>query len=147
MSTRWKPNRVRIREVAKEYGRARVSRFNRLTTNLAKERVPRKRGRLANSIGSSLSVEATKVRGRVGSRVRYAATVNDGSVAHRIRARRKKALRFYWEAAGRTVIRKSVWHPGSGETPFLTSAARDVARAEGFVWVRNVGAAKVGPYL
>lgn len=62
--------------------------------------------------------------------VKYAASVHDGSGPHVIRARKKKALAFQLD--GRTVIVKSVRHPGTQGRPFLADAAREVASASGY---------------
>lgn len=132
----WKPNVSEITRVKVEFGRAKVSAFNRETTNIAKYRAPRKTGRLANGIGSSMRVNTATIRGRVGTRINYAAPVHEGALPHFIRPRRKKALAFYWEAAGRRVVFSQVYHPGIGATPFLTSAGRQVAAKNGFRWRR-----------
>lgn len=136
--SKWVPNNAEIARISGELGLALVSRFNRETTNIAKHRAPRKTGRLSNSIGSSVRVSRISVRGKVGSRVKYAATVNNGSRPHVIRARRRKALRFHWERLGRVVYFTKVNHPGTGATPYLTSAAAQAARRHGFRWTRHL---------
>ncbi len=85
-----------------------------------------------------MRVTLNSVRGKVGTRVKYAASQHEGSVPHFIRPRRKKALRFYWEAVGKTVIFRKVYHPGTGATPFLTSSARESAKRNGFRWRRTI---------
>jgi hypothetical protein len=67
--------------------------------------------------------------------VKYAAAVHDGTDPHVIRARKKKALAFEWH--GRTVIVKSVRHPGTDGRPFLRTAAEEVASAEGLRFIRR----------
>ena len=67
--------------------------------------------------------------------VNYAAAVHDGARPHTIRARKKKALKF--QMGGRTVLVKSVRHPGSQGRPFLRMAAEEVASAEGFQFRRT----------
>jgi hypothetical protein len=52
------------------------------------------------------------------NRLRYTMVEHDGSAAHRITARRRKSLRFV--VAGRVMFRRSVWHPGTTGTQFLT---------------------------
>jgi len=142
--SRWKPNNAAIARAATAIGAAKVSKFNRETTNTAKYRVPRKTGRAANSIGSSMRITRSSIKGSVGSRVNYMAPLHEGALPHIIRARRKKALAFYWEFAGRRMIRKSVHHPGVGATPFLTSAAREAAARNGFRWRRSVVSRVIG---
>ena len=48
----------------------------------------------------------------------YVGVEEFGSVPHRITARRRKALRFV--QGGRVQFRRSVWHPGTTGTFFLT---------------------------
>lgn len=80
-----------------------------------------------------------KIRGLVGTRVKYSMPIHEGAKAHKIRPRRQGgALKFYWARAGRVVYFKSVNHPGVGATPFLTSSLADTARPLGFVVVRQV---------
>lgn len=73
---------------------------------------------------------ATKVTSGVENRAQYAAAVHDGARPHTIRARRKKALRF--RIGGKTVIVRSVRHPGNRARPWLTRALREVAPPRGF---------------
>lgn len=121
------------------HGRALVSRVVRETTNLAKARAPRDTGRLANSIGSSVTDTPARVRGVVGTRVKYALPIHEGAEAHKIRPRNPGGtLKFYWARVGAVVYFKSVNHPGVGATPFLTSSLADAARPLGFVVVRQV---------
>jgi hypothetical protein len=76
-----------------------------------------------------VDVSARGPKGIVEYPVKYAAAIHDGSRPHIIRAKKKKALAFQFE--GRTVIVKSVRHPGTKPRPFLVQAAREVASAEG----------------
>lgn len=92
-------------------------------------------GRLRSSGRMKFRVGARGPTGVVEYPVSYAAAVHDGSGPHIIRARRKKALKF--EYNGRTVIVKSVHHPGSPGRPFLRQAAEEVASAEGFQFRRQ----------
>ncbi len=52
---------------------------------------------------------------------KHAAVLEKGSRAHRIVAKRAKALRFV--IGGRVFFRKSVWHPGTKPTWFMRTAA------------------------
>lgn len=124
-----------------------VSRVVRRTENLSKARAPRDTGRMANSIGSSVSVSANRVKGQVGTRVKYALAQHEGASAHTIRPRRAKALRFYWPRAGKVVLFVRVRHPGVGATPFLTSALRDAAVPEGFTVTRTLSPSAVQSFL
>jgi hypothetical protein len=60
-------------------------------------------------------------------RMRYTMFEHDGTVPHIIVARRRKALRFM--VGGRVVFRRSVRHPGTRGTFFLT---RSLPLAAGF---------------
>jgi len=54
------------------------------------------------------------------ARMKYTMLEHDGTPPHIIRARRKKALRF--TVGGKVVFRKSVRHPGTTGTHFLTKS-------------------------
>lgn len=54
------------------------------------------------------------------ARMKYTMLEHDGTPAHVIRARRKKSLRF--TVGGKVVFRKSVRHPGTRGTHFLTKS-------------------------
>lgn len=58
-----------------------------------------------------------------GSRLSYAATIEEGSKAHTIRPTRKKALAFW--GGGDIVVRKVVHHPGTKPRHVLRTAATD----------------------
>lgn len=60
----------------------------------------------------------------------YASMVHDGTKAHAIRPRTKKALRF--KMGGRWVIAAAVWHPGTRARPFLDQAVREIAGGKGY---------------
>jgi hypothetical protein len=53
---------------------------------------------------------------------KYAAAIDKGAKAHRITARRRKALRF--QVGGQLVFRKSVMHPGNRPRRFLYRATQ-----------------------
>ncbi len=84
----------------------------------AKRRVPVRTGTLRRSITSA--VENAGQRGRVGTNLRYAVAVHEGTKAHVILPRNKKAL--FWKGA-RHPVRK-VRHPGTKGQPFLTDALK-----------------------
>ena len=129
-------DRALVRATSQAHGLAIVSRATRQTVNLAKELVPRKTGRLANSIGESTFVQRDRVYSRVGTKVGYARPIHDGSRRHTITPRRAKALAFYWERIGEHVIFMSVSHPGNENYPFLTAALYRAARANGMIVTR-----------
>lgn len=69
----------------------------------------------------------------VKTRSRHALFVEDGTRAHPIRAKRRRALRFV--VGGRTLFRKSVQHPGTKATHFMRDA-RDDAEGQLLRFVR-----------
>lgn len=107
-----------------------VRRITRRTLNRSAILCPVDTGRLRASGRMEIGVGRRGPAGTVEYPVNYAAAVHDGSGPHVIRARKKKALKF--QMGGRTVIAKSVRHPGSQGRPFLKMAAQEIASAEGF---------------
>lgn len=79
-----------------------------------------------------MRVNAARCTGEVYNDAKYAEAVHDGTSAHLIRARRKKALKF--TAGGKTVYAKSVWHPGTRPRRWLMTAGGEVAAAGGYRW-------------
>lgn len=89
----------------------------------AKRRSPVRTGNLRSSITHRTTLEVgTRVRLSVSANARYAGWVHNGTAPHVIRARRAKALHFYWPRVGGWVFRKSVNHPGNAANPFLQDA-------------------------
>ena len=86
----------------------------------AKERAPRRTGKLANSIEER--VEEDGARGAVAAVARHAHLVHDGTGAHPIVAKHGKALTVF---AGGVVLRKSAQHSGSKGQPFLREALEE----------------------
>ncbi|HEU5013955.1 MAG TPA: HK97 gp10 family phage protein [Roseiflexaceae bacterium] len=84
----------------------------------AKAEAPVKRGTLRRSITSR--VEAGGRRGVIGTNLRYARPVHDGSRAHTIRPVRARAL--FWKGAKHPV--RVVHHPGTHANPFFARAMR-----------------------
>jgi hypothetical protein len=77
----------------------------------------------------------TKLKGEVFNDANYAASIHNGSRAHVIAARRRKALAFDGGDWGGIVVVRSVRHPGTRPQPWLAKAAEQVAAAEGHRWV------------
>ena len=89
--------------------------------------------RLAQSIYGTLRTTPTGFQGRVGSRLSYAASVEEGASPHTIRPRNPGGwLHFYWERQGRWVRTKSVNHPGQKGKWYLRNALLRVAKRRGF---------------
>ena len=114
-----------------------VRRITRRTLNRSAILCPVDTGRLRASGRMKIGMGRRGPTGTVEYPVKYAAAVHDGSGPHVIRARKKKALKF--QMGGRTVIVKSVRHPGSQGRPFLTMAAQEIAAAEGLQFRRTTG--------
>lgn len=136
---RFQPNRAAIARLANTTALGLVTRGMRATENLAKQRVPVKTGETRASIQSGIHRASTyQVIGRVGSRLAKAHYVHEGTRAHIIRPRRKKALRFVSD--GVVYVRAKVRHPGVGATPYLTSAMYDACVPLGFKVERHLSA-------
>lgn len=82
--------------------------------NIRRE-APTDHGRLAGSFTLS---QDSAVQYRIQSPVEYALAVNDGSEAHMIYPKNKKAL--YWAGAAHPM--KAVHHPGNKPNPYLDRA-------------------------
>ena len=117
-----------------------VSKTMRRTANVAKSRVPVKTGETRASIqyGFKKLTKFTTL-GRVGSVLKKAHYIHEGTRRHTIRPRHRKALKFH-DSAGVVRILAKVRHPGIGSTPYLTSALRDVAVPLGFKVERTLPA-------
>lgn len=88
---------------------------------VARARVRVRTGTLLSTIRKNGGVTARGVYVDVvagGRGVRYVGVEEFGSAPHRITARRRKALRF--TVGGQVVFRRSVQHPGTTGTFFLT---------------------------
>jgi len=89
----------------------------RRAEELIRKRAPRRSGKLAQSVGSTVEGD----RALVGVGVDYAPFLEWGTRPHEIRPRRARALRFY--AGGRLVFARRVLHPGIRPRLFVLSAA------------------------
>lgn len=97
---------------------------------------------LAQSIKSNVYVARTVVHAEVGSDVRYAKMVHNGTDPHIIRPRpvgfggglyrRGGYLHFYWRKAGRYATFKKVSHPGQRGKFYLTRPLEVAGRRYGF---------------
>lgn len=106
------------------------SSFTRQIATQAKVNVPVRTGHLGQSIREDPQAwpGPLHVSGGVTAHADYAAAVHQGSRPHVIRAKRAKALSFFWH--GQQVFFKSVNHPGAKGRPFLLNAARQVIAAD-----------------
>lgn len=93
-------------------------------------------GNLAKSIETEVRNIPGGVRGRVGSRLGYAASAQSGAEAHVIRPHRPPmALRFYWRKVGHVVYFSKVNHPGQAGKHYLTEPLKEIARLNGMRYV------------
>jgi len=86
----------------------------------AKEESPKKTSALAVDISYEMEDDLTAIIGNTGA-VPYAVYVHQGTKAHEIRAKNKKAL--YWKG-GHPV--KKVDHPGTKANPYLERALHNI---------------------
>lgn len=98
--------------------------------------------RLANSIYGIVRPLGDGYYAKVGSNLKYAASVEDGASRHIIRPRAISLgsgfyrtggmLVFYWERVGKVVRRRKVNHPGQRGKHYLRNALLRVARRRGW---------------
>ena len=136
-TVRTKLARNELRRVGRQATGRKVATVTRKVLNRARVLSPFDTGNLRGAHSMSLDAPLNRafVRGRVIVRVRYAAAVHEGAAPHIIRPRRKKALKF--TMGGRTVIVRSVRHPGNKARPWLMTALMEVAAREGFKVTRK----------
>lgn len=90
----------------------------RLMMTMAKRQAPRESGALARSISM---IHAREARGQymtIGSDVRYAEAVHEGTKPHEITAKQAGILRF--SSGGRMIYSHHVDHPGTRPNHYLT---------------------------
>lgn len=68
-----------------------------------------------------------KNKAKVFVNAEYASFVEYGTTAHKIKPKKRKALR--WEEEGKYFFAKSVWHPGTKEKPFFYADFEKRAKA------------------
>lgn len=129
-------NRPEVHRTAAKRGQGLVSRVTRMASGIARRTAPKGQLSMSAPTGARLRgsiyndpprVSVGFVRGKIGSKLKYAATVSLGSKPHIIRARRKKTLKFYWNRVGRTVYPVSVRHPGRRRPNLYMQRAMKVA--------------------
>jgi hypothetical protein len=129
-------NRVQVIRTAQKRGTELVSRVTRMAAGIARRTAPRGARSVTAPTGARLRgsiyndpprLSTNIVRGKIGSKLKYAATVSLGSRPHLIRAKRKKTLKFYWNRVGRTVYPTVVHHPGRRRPSLYMQRAMKVA--------------------
>lgn len=147
-----------------------VAETTRAVQNRARILAPKKTSNLANAHQMTMRARRTYVAGTVENRVKYFMPVHDGSDSYTIRAKRKRALVFYWKRVGLvTVVPKSprtrytgvmksrkgvrfhigkgyVDHPKIKGRPFLMRALEEVATARGYKVIPLGRAAATGDF-
>src|SRR5512143_1458141 len=98
--------RITSRSMAAEHNRKAARKVEASAKTLA----PVKTGRLKTSIGTKHTIGDRVITSRVGSGVRYAYVNDRRASAHIIRARRARALKFFWEREGRVFVGPLVHH-------------------------------------
>lgn len=95
-------------------------------------------GALASSITSKVK-SGRNPSGVVGSALDYALVVHNGGKARVIKTRTKKFMKFRWKRmGGQFAYFKTVRHPATKGSYFLTGPLRIVAARNGFI-VRKTG--------
>ncbi len=117
---------------AKKVVRRDVADTTRRIYNQASVNCPVNTGNLRTQHYMRTSESATRVRGEVGNNAKYASAVHNGTSAHTITPRRRKALRF--AVAGGVIYARSVRHPGNQARPWLARAAQQVALERNYRW-------------
>lgn len=151
------PNKPFTRLVAQTEAKPLVDRVLTETFALSKRYVPvraprkydrRPTGRLKRSLKKTgPRVLVNSVKGNVGSRLPFAISVHDGAGPHRIVARSKPRLFFFWENAGRVFSGDAVNHPGVrrfARTQYLYLPLAAVGRRHGFI-VRRLTPGSASP--
>lgn len=103
------------------------------------------KGHLRTSIYGTVTKTPFGWKGQVGSRLRYAASVEEGAAPHIIRPRaislggglyaggvRGGYLHFYWHKHGTWVFAKKVHHPGQKGKHYIRNALISVGRRRNF---------------
>lgn len=93
---------------------------------LARVSVPHKTGRLAASIVVKYSRGLRNPNVTIGSSLRHAYWVHEGTRPHTIKANRDKLMRFV--VKGRVVYIHDVHHPGTRATHYLSKHLKTVVR-------------------
>lgn len=99
----------------------------------ARSRVRVKTGAVKGGIVSSTKVTRTKYVVTITAKHKRSLLEHDGARKHRIVPVRARALRFFWARVGHTVVLKSVNHPGTEGSQFLTRPLLERGLKNGFL--------------
>lgn len=122
--------RAALHGVGMDEARKRVRRVVRRTDARSAVLAPVDTGNLRSNRTSDVTEMGSTVVGNVTYHARYAAAVHNGRRALTIRAKGNGRLKFVVD--GRTVYAREVRQPARAARPFLATALREVAGAEGF---------------
>lgn len=120
-----------INAVASRAALPEIVKITRKVLNRARVLAPVRTGRLRSSGRMDILITSVGPTGKVTFPVSYARFVHEGTRAHVIRAKKKKALKFKG-AGGGFVYRRKVNHPGTKARPFVEDALREIAPPLGF---------------
>ena len=124
-------DRAQLHGLGMETARVLVTRVTRRTFNRSAVMCPVDTGYLRGTGKMNVGPRGSTYVGEVEYTAEYAAAVHNGRRALTIRPRRAGGrLRFV--VNGRTVYARQVHQPARSGRPFLASALREVAGAEGF---------------
>jgi hypothetical protein len=107
-----------------------VTDTTRRVLNRATVLTPVDQGRLRAGNQMRVSQSATQAKGEVFNNTAYAEAVHDGTAAHVVVPRTKKALRFVVD--GEVVFAKRVTIPARKGRPWLYRALVEIAGAQGY---------------
>jgi hypothetical protein len=99
--------------------------------NAARIRANVRTGNMRASLSMTMRVQRTAVIGEVGTKVKYAIWVHDGTSPHLIKAHGGGFLKFT-VPPGVVLYRRVVRHPGYKGNPFLRQPMAEIAPKKGF---------------
>ena len=133
MSVKLKLDKDAVIRIPMELVIPKVRKVEDATVRGARRTVRVKTGAVRNSIQVSRKVAAKKYVVTISATHRRALLEHDGAKRHRISQRPGgPMLRFFWEKVGRVVYFRSVRHPGTKGSQFLTKPLLKAGLRNGF---------------
>lgn len=127
-----------IKGVLHDLGGKTVTKTTLKVLNRAKVLTPVDTGNLRASHQFKITQSASKVKGEVFTKVKYALPLHEGRRPVVIYPKNKQALAFHWH--GQKFVRKWVSQPARRGRPWLRDALREVATSEGYKMQSNAAA-------
>ena len=93
-------NNLRVLQVGVELSAKEIAEATRQTLNRANVLTPVKTGNLRSANQMTMRARRMSVTGTIENRTKYALAVHNGTRPHTIKARRAKALSFFWAKGG-----------------------------------------------